>query len=140
MARHVESVHEMDLASYYAKHNITNTRTCHCGKEFENKRYPGGPNAHGRAQMHCSPQCNQLANNMRRNYGIEPEVYWEHLRKGCAICGSHVSMDGKRKHAADHDHKTGKFRGVLCNSCNSGLGYFQDNPELLQKAIQYLSR
>jgi dihydroorotase-like cyclic amidohydrolase len=40
--------------------------------------------------------------------------------------------------AVDHDHKTGKVRALLCRNCNTGLGNFQDSPELLKTAIQYL--
>lgn len=53
----------------------------------------------------------------------------------CAICGS---PRGVRNHALDHDHKTGKIRGVLCGRCNSGLGQFNDDVEVMQKAIDYL--
>ncbi len=38
----------------------------------------------------------------------------------------------------DHDHKTGKFRGLLCFNHNVGLGHFQDSVETLQRAIEYL--
>src|ERR1035437_9401265 len=38
----------------------------------------------------------------------------------------------------DHDHKTGQFRGWLCVRCNPGLGYFQDSPEILTRALAYL--
>ena len=39
----------------------------------------------------------------------------------------------------DHNHGTGEFRGFLCDSCNTGLGKFKDDPELLNRAINYLS-
>lgn len=50
----------------------------------------------------------------------------------CVICGS------KEKLVVDHDHKTGKIRGLLCNHCNRGLGHFKDDPMLLEFAAQYL--
>lgn len=38
----------------------------------------------------------------------------------------------------DHNHESNKFRGMLCNHCNRGLGNFKDNIEILKKAILYL--
>ena len=55
----------------------------------------------------------------------------------CAICGT--DDPGKLDFCADHDHATGIKRGVLCRKCNAGLGQFNDNPELIAKAIEYLS-
>jgi hypothetical protein len=57
----------------------------------------------------------------------------------CAICGK---VPRSRRLAVDHDHKTGEVRGLLCASgdfgCNKGLGYFNDDPELLRRAYEYL--
>jgi len=52
--------------------------------------------------------------------------------KQCVICGR------EEKLVVDHDHKTGKIRGMLCNHCNRGLGHFRDDPTLLEFAAQYL--
>jgi hypothetical protein len=52
--------------------------------------------------------------------------------KECVICGS------EEKLVVDHDHVTGKVRGMLCNHCNRGLGHFKDSPMLLEFAAQYL--
>ena len=54
----------------------------------------------------------------------------------CAICGG--VEDGKVL-VVDHCHDTGRVRGLLCNYCNAGLGFFKDNPTSLQAAIRYLS-
>jgi hypothetical protein len=55
----------------------------------------------------------------------------------CAICNGE-SKDRGRALDVDHDHKTGKIRGLLCVSCNRGLGHFNDSRWALNKAIQYL--
>lgn len=56
----------------------------------------------------------------------------------CFICGV-VEWDApKSRLHIDHCHLTGRFRGWLCDRCNRGLGYFRDNPTLLEKSIEYL--
>jgi hypothetical protein len=56
----------------------------------------------------------------------------------CGICEKNQSLF-KTKFAIDHDHKTGKVRGLLCASCNIGLGMMKDDKDILLKAIKYLS-
>lgn len=53
--------------------------------------------------------------------------------KDCEICGD-VGQ------AVDHDHGTGQVRGVLCHACNIGLGKFEDSPDLIKLAYEYLIR
>lgn len=53
----------------------------------------------------------------------------------CAICGNFIEG---RDLNLDHDHRSGKLRGLLCNRCNMGLGYFRDDEGLLNKAAKYL--
>ena len=84
--------------------------------------------------------------NLKQSYGITEEDYaviLEQQRGVCAICGdgpnAHWVRSQKNKVlAVDHDHKTGKIRGLLCAKCNAGLGAFLDNPKLLRKAVKYL--
>lgn len=57
----------------------------------------------------------------------------------CAICKT--STPTRRKvWNLDHDHTSGRPRGVLCDSCNLGLGHFGDNPDVLQNAAKYVRR
>ena len=62
----------------------------------------------------------------------------------CSICNnpetSKSRNGGVRRLAIDHCHTTGKIRGLLCHDCNTGLGKFKDDINLLQKAIEYLKR
>ena len=58
----------------------------------------------------------------------------------CPICGKRLPRKYGPQMAIDHDHKTGKVRGILCHRCNQGLGFFRDNTQLLTNAIKYLTR
>lgn len=74
------------------------------------------------------------------NYGISKSEYEDLIQKQqnkCAICSS-SSAGGRGSWHVDHDHVTGKVRGLLCHCCNTGLGLFKDNKNLLLKAKEYL--
>jgi hypothetical protein len=55
----------------------------------------------------------------------------------CGICLTPLAEVSKI--CVDHCHTTGAVRGLLCNRCNQGLGYFGDDPDTLVRAAQYLS-
>lgn len=77
-----------------------------------------------------------------REFGWTTEQYdlaMEQQGGKCAICGFKPDLlNGDRMLSADHCHDTNSPRGLLCNNCNQGLGKFMDNPELLQRAAEYL--
>jgi uncharacterized Zn finger protein (UPF0148 family) len=74
-------------------------------------------------------------------YGLTVEQYDAILMEQkcvCAICGKPEKSSSKGVLSIDHDHVTGKVRGLLCDTCNSGLGHFYDSIDLLQGAMLYL--
>lgn len=80
---------------------------------------------------------------LKKKFGISPEDYDQLLESQdgrCAICRRPDSRSRYKPFHVDHDHKTGKVRGLLCAGCNTGLGNLQDDPEVLLRAIAYLRR
>ena len=57
---------------------------------------------------------------------------------GCGIC--HKPDDDGRFLAHDHDHRSGRARGYLCQRCNLALGLFKDDARLLRAALRYLRK
>lgn len=85
---------------------------------------------------------NMKASRLKRDYAITPDDYAQMKEDQggvCAICGQPETMK-KRDLSIDHCHKTKKVRGLLCNTCNVGLGRFNDSAELVRRAFVYLAR
>jgi hypothetical protein len=87
------------------------------------------------------------SHSLKSQYGIGMDEYraLSEAQNGvCAICkNTETSLDkdgGPRLMPVDHDHITGKVRGLLCTACNRALGMFKDSPELLRSAINYLEK
>jgi len=89
--------------------------------------------------------------NLRTKYGIgkdEYNVILEAQGGTCKICNKvgHIRKKGSRKGKAgtpiplgvDHNHETGQIRGLLCLNCNTGIGHFKDDVDLIKKALKYL--
>lgn len=75
-----------------------------------------------------------------KKYGLTPEQFNVMLvsqQNACALCKKLHEIDGEQ-FDVDHSHNTGKVRGILCTSCNKGLGLFKDNPALLRDAAIYV--
>lgn len=75
-----------------------------------------------------------------RRYGLTVKQLDKLLANAdrCHICDR--EFDDPRSIHIDHDHNTGKVRGLLCNGCNCGLGLFREEVAALQSAIRYLRR
>lgn len=75
-----------------------------------------------------------------QNIDINYEKYQEMFKNQggkCAICDVDGNQFGKGM-CVDHDHKTGKIRGLLCTDCNMGIGSLKDSIQILKKAVKYL--
>jgi hypothetical protein len=66
-------------------------------------------------------------------------VWYEKTKESCEICGIRWE-EGQDKLCLDHDHNTGKIRGVLCKHCNHVLGHAYDSINTLESAVFYLRR
>jgi hypothetical protein len=81
-----------------------------------------------------------------RRLGLDADLVEAHFREHpglCDICHRPVTEASKRlKHrlTIDHDHKTGAFRGLLCEACNRAIGFMSDDPARLRAAADYLER
>lgn len=99
----------------------------------------------------CTPCCNLQArksyegkNGLHqkrlKKYGISIEQYLEmysNQEGKCAICNIKPNI---RVLDVDHNHATGKVRGLLCRRCNMSIGRFEDNAMLLRNAASYIER
>lgn len=77
-------------------------------------------------------------------YRIEPSEYMAMVKAQgglCAVC-RHRKLEGwgRRELCLDHDHKTGKVRGLLCNPCNVALGHLRDDLEIARALVAYLEK
>lgn len=83
-----------------------------------------------------------------KKYGLDNldfECLWYAFKGKCGICLSNLIFPEERKGQSrrvaviNHDHRTGKLRGLLCNSCNKGLGLFDDSIENIKRTLDWLS-
>ena len=111
-----------------------------CNNEKQKERKQRDPSIYRRIEW---------PSKLKNIYGITVDDYYRMLEEqggGCGICGTKVPSARKRKYVTqemffvDHSHSTGKVRGLLCGKCNRGLGYFEDEPDRLEEAANYLRR
>lgn len=70
-------------------------------------------------------------------YGVTDEQYQAMLESQDGLC--RICLQPMDPPHVDHDHATGLVRGLLCDTCNAGIGMLQDSPEILDAAIHYLT-
>jgi hypothetical protein len=78
----------------------------------------------------------------RRRNGVDPDAAEAALSehdKTCGCCGTD-KPGGRFSWNVDHDHATGRIRGVLCQNCNTAIGKLGDTLEGVLRAVRYLER
>ena len=80
---------------------------------------------------------------LRKAYGFGLDEYNARLlaqENKCSLCDKEFTTGsfGPMSPVVDHCHQHGHVRGILCNECNRGLGYFHDNPSALRRAAKYI--
>ena len=84
----------------------------------------------------------QRDHRLKKQYGIGMKEYMELFKKQnglCAICGLPQLTDSNKKYFdVDHDHKTGKVRGLVHGKCNRAIGAFEDERSRIIAALEYL--
>lgn len=129
----------LDFYNYKASKDGKAYRCKSCDDDARNKWKTKNPE-----KAHLS----QRERNLKHKYGVTLEWYNAKLKEQdycCAICKIKENKVTRGavsdlNFAVDHDHVTGKVRGLLCNQCNRALGMFKDSVELIEKAIKYLER
>ena len=95
-------------------------------------------------QQRANRDLNGYRSQIKYKYGLSYEDYLNLLEKQNGICCGcknpfYIDKDSLSIPCIDHNHITGKVRGILCKRCNLALGYVNDNPKTLSNLIEYLS-
>jgi len=125
---------------------VTRMKWCnHCEKWLSFDEFSDCKSTASGKEAYCRP-CHSGYNEKFRaynphyarayNYGLSAPDYEAMVKEQggcCALCGK------RKKLCVDHNHITGKVRGLLCKPCNVMLGRFNDDPTMFQKVINYLN-
>jgi hypothetical protein len=132
-ANHRDKVRER--ARIYREGNSESLLEKHRKYNMENK---DAINEKSRQYASLNPE-KIIDQGLKQRYYITLKDYSDLFQKQngvCAICGT---PGGKKRLCVDHDHQTGKVRGLLCDNCNVGIGRLKDNSELCHRASLYLA-
>lgn len=109
-----------------------------CGEEkpLDVENFPPHKRTKSGFDSWCRPCRRAYRKLYRRMPGVRPDqqhrIAIAREVDACVICGDEGAL------VVDHDHRTGRVRGALCQRCNMGLGHFRDDPDLLEQAAMYV--
>lgn len=122
----------MTREEYLQKQKERNTRRKEYLKEYRKKYYEKNKD-----------KCKETyrSGHYKRKYKITIDEFEEKLEQQNGVCEICKKENiNKDRLSVDHDHTTGKIRGLLCYKCNRALGYFNEDKELFLQAIKYLDK
>lgn len=149
---------EMGLCSACEKQSVNGTVYCKdhlekqraYQKEYREKRKQDGnclwcgclQKKSDNGNVYCEFHSKKLKELQPEKYrrGLSEETLQEMFEcqnHKCKICKTKAKSH--KNLCVDHCHSTDKIRGLICSNCNSGLGFFKDNPKFLKAAIEYLN-
>lgn len=131
---------EKPLSEFYHDRRYPNRHMSRCKScRAEKARAWRKKNPQAEKDRYWKNRDRERERHLIRKYGVDFKKYREILDSQggkCAIC---ENPEPKNKMLdVDHDHKTGKVRGLLCTSCNRMLGHAGDKPENLKRGADYL--
>jgi hypothetical protein len=112
-----------------------------CERDYQKSRYHN-PEKHKQIKMARNLYLKNRKDSTRKwylktTYGITPEDYQALYDKNNGKC--YICLETKEYYLhVDHNHNTGKIRGLLCNTCNRGIGLLKDNAEIISRAARYM--
>jgi hypothetical protein len=90
-----------------------------------------------KAHVWRRPPAYYRANRLRREYGLTATDWTRLIREQEGLCP--ICLTTPKQFVVDHDHQTGRVRGLLCDNCNKAIGFMKDDPVVLSRALAYLS-
>lgn len=129
--------------SYHVEHNVP---TAIRGEDGIDAMRPDaahavGGVALGAKELHALRRGDRINAGLRYHYDLTLEAYRqvEKMQRGvCLICDQPSITPRSKRLVVDHCHGKGVVRALLCHRCNCGIGYFKDDPALLEQARRYL--
>lgn len=123
-------------------------RKCKACRKAEYKKWYTSPKGQAKVKAYCKSYNAIPKNKVRSRYfriakkfGISKkdfDIMLKNQNNACAICKKE-EYDPRHKYlSVDHNHSTGKVRGLLCNNCNKALGQFKECPTIMLNAISYI--
>ena len=114
-----------------------------CHKLLKTTEFAKNQNAKNNRSVR-RPSCQQCREKLEGiDVSLSEKIKWQKIKPQdepfeCPICGKRTIAGITSKVVLEHNHRTGEVRGWVCDSCNTGIGRFKDDIDLLKRAIKFI--